>query len=359
MTMLKQSTVRTILVGPVLDADGAAKTDEVVANIRVTKNGTVGSADGSATLTHDHAGKYKLALTANDVDTLGVLEISLTSGTNDMPVRGFNVVPANVFDSLVSGDDYLDISLKDILGTALTESVGGYIAAAVKKLFDVATPLLVASDVMRGTDGANTTVPDAAGVVATALGLLETHGDSTWATATDVTVSDKTGFSLSATGANLILKDSTFALAIADAVWDELLAGHTTADTAGLVLNEWQDDGRLDLLLDAIPTTAMRGTDGANTTVPDAAGVVATALGTLQTHGDGTWATATGFAEAGDQMALTDAQVTALVNASRDAILNRVLAGNHDTAGTPGKVLQDVAVAGDKMDLLDTIMEDV
>lgn len=250
MTMLKQSTVRTILVGPVLDADGAAKTDEVVANIRVTKNGTVGSADGSATLTHDHAGKYKLALTANDVDTLGVLEISLTSGTNDMPVRGFNVVPANVFDSLVSGDDYLDISLKDILGTALTESVGGYIAAAVKKLFDVATPLLVASDVMRGTDGANTTVPDAAGVVATALG-------------------------------------------------------------------------------------------------------------TLQTHGDGTWATATGFAEAGDQMALTDAQVTALVNASRDAILNRVLAGNHDTAGTPGKVLQDVAVAGDKMDLLDTIMEDV
>lgn len=30
----------------------------------------------------------------------------------------------------------------------------------------------------------NSTVPDAAGVVATALGLLETHGDSTWATAT-------------------------------------------------------------------------------------------------------------------------------------------------------------------------------
>jgi len=39
----------------------------------------------------------------------------------------------------------------------------------------------------------------------------------------------------------------------------------------------------------------MRGTDSANTTVPDAAGVVATALGTLETHGDSAWPTATGF----------------------------------------------------------------
>ena len=53
---------------------------------------------------------------------------------------------------------------------------------------------------MRGTDGANTVVPDAAGVVATALGLLETHGDDTWATATSTTVSDKTGFKLASDG---------------------------------------------------------------------------------------------------------------------------------------------------------------
>jgi len=41
---------------------------------------------------------------------------------------------------------------------------------------------------------------------------------------------------------------------------------------------DWADGGRLDLLLDAIPTTAMRGTDGANTTVPDAAGTAPTAV---------------------------------------------------------------------------------
>lgn len=38
---------------------------------------------------------------------------------------------------------------------------------------------------------------------------------------------------------------------IADGVYDETLAGHTTADTAGLVLNELQDGGRLDLIFDA------------------------------------------------------------------------------------------------------------
>lgn len=124
MNLAKQSTARTFLVGPVLDADGVAKTDEVVGSIKITKNGTVGAADGSATLTHDHAGKYKLVLTANDFSALGLLEVSLNSGTNDMPVVRFDVVPANVYDSLVSGSDLLDISLKEILGTALTETAG-------------------------------------------------------------------------------------------------------------------------------------------------------------------------------------------------------------------------------------------
>ena len=53
-----------------------------------------------------------------------------------------------------------------------------------------------AASSLNGKGDWNTVVPDAAGVVATALGTLETHGDSTWATATSVTVSDKTGFSL-------------------------------------------------------------------------------------------------------------------------------------------------------------------
>lgn len=40
-------------------------------------------------------------------------------------------------------------------------------------------------------------------------------------------------------------------------------------------LTDWINGGRLDLLLDAIPTTAMRGTDGANTTTPPTVGAIA------------------------------------------------------------------------------------
>ena len=47
------------------------------------------------------------------------------------------------------------------------------------------------------------------------------------------------------------------------------------ADTNELQ-TDWKDAGRLDNLLDAIPTTAMRGTDGANTVEPDVAGTLAT-----------------------------------------------------------------------------------
>lgn len=92
MVMISNNAARTLLVGPVLDSTGAAKVNEVVANIRLTKNGgTPAAPNASATLTHHHTGKYLLALTASDTDTLGVLEISLNSGTNDMPVVRVNV----------------------------------------------------------------------------------------------------------------------------------------------------------------------------------------------------------------------------------------------------------------------------
>lgn len=61
------------------------------------------------------------------------------------------------------------VDLTHIMGTILTEGGAGRLAAAFIKLLDVVTPVLVASDVMRGTDGANTTVPDAAGTAPTAV----------------------------------------------------------------------------------------------------------------------------------------------------------------------------------------------
>lgn len=73
-------------------------------------------------------------------------------------------------------------------------------------------------------------------------------------TANLTTNNDKTGYQLSATGV--------------DDIWDETLAGHITADTTGLLLNDWQDAGRLDAILDTIAADVVN-IDGI---VPSAAG---------------------------------------------------------------------------------------
>lgn len=98
---VRQSTARTIVIGPILDADGAAKTDEVVASIKIHKNGAAAAAlNGSATLTHSQGGFYLLAMTTSDTDTAGVAEFSLDSTTNTMPVKAINVLTQPAWDAL-------------------------------------------------------------------------------------------------------------------------------------------------------------------------------------------------------------------------------------------------------------------
>jgi hypothetical protein len=69
-------------------------------------------------------------------------------------------------DQLQFSSGSVKSDLQRILGTLLTET-SGQIAAAFKKLFNVGTPLLVASDPMRGTDGA-----ELSGAAATAVSGL-------------------------------------------------------------------------------------------------------------------------------------------------------------------------------------------
>jgi len=117
-------------------------------------------------------------------------------------------------------------------------------------------------------------------------------------TTTNLTTNnDKTGYRLSATGV--------------DDVWDETLAGHVTADTTGLLLNEWQDGGRLDLILDIIAADVIN-IDGI---VPSAAG---------------------------DAMTLTAAAV--------DLIWDELMAG-HVTVDSSGEVMNDWQNGG-RLDLI-------
>lgn len=172
-SILRQSTARTILVGPVLDSAGEAKADEVVGSIKITKNGTVGAANGSATLTHNHAGKYLLALTISDTDTVGVLEISLNSGANDMPVARFNVVEEAVWDAYFAPGATMSVTLAT---GAITASVFDESTAYPLKAADTGSTAVART----GADGDTLEVlSDQIDTVATQASVndLPTHSD--------------------------------------------------------------------------------------------------------------------------------------------------------------------------------------
>jgi hypothetical protein len=99
--------------------------------------------------------------------------------------------------------------LAGLIGTALpAESVAGQDAAALGKFLDVPTPLLTAASAMRGTDGAYTGTPPTVGQIDTQLSTA--HGAGAW-------------------GGGL----APSAASIADAVFDEMLAGHTMPGSFG------------------------------------------------------------------------------------------------------------------------------
>jgi hypothetical protein len=142
------------------------------------------------------------------VDSNGRVDVIKVAGTTQTA----RDLGASVLLSAGTGTGQLDFtsgvvksSLVQILGTALTETAG-QIAAAFKQFFDVATPT--------GTMKAITNV-------------------ETTTTATNVTT-------VNGLAANVITASSMAADAgaeIADAVWDEAIAGHLGAGSTGLALN--------------------------------------------------------------------------------------------------------------------------
>jgi hypothetical protein len=99
MKGLKQSTVATVIVGPVLDSTGAAVTNAVVGDFRLAKNGTVATLSG-ATVTHDANGYYLIALTTGNTDTTGRLVLTSGNTAHSMASHHWSVLPASVFDAI-------------------------------------------------------------------------------------------------------------------------------------------------------------------------------------------------------------------------------------------------------------------
>jgi len=278
----------------------------------VSQTNVTPTSGGDYDWAHVGNGMYKIEIPADsgasiNNDTEGV---GWFTGVCDgvLPWAGprYLFAKANVINSLVTGSDTLEVDVTQLLGSAV-QAANGYIGidwaqvsnpTATIDFTQTTIGVVTTNTDMRGTDGANTTVPDAAG---TAAGLHATTDAKIDAVQGDVTtiaadVANIDGDAMRGTdGANTTVPDAAGTAAglhaTTDAKIDAVQGDVTTiaADVANI-------DG-----------DAMRGTDGANTTVPDAAGTAATLISNLETHGDGAWATATGFSTHGDPTAAIEA----------------------------------------------------
>ena len=164
---LKQSTAGTIMIGPFLD-DTDGKTAETAltisqGDILLSKNGAAfAQKDGTANATHGTLGYYAVTDwgTADSSD-LGRLTVAVHE-SGALPVwQHFMVVPANTWDSLVGGTDYLDVTA---MGTVTANVVGGTVAVVSGAVtvtggtVDVATAVTNAVTVSAGTVAVATAV---------------------------------------------------------------------------------------------------------------------------------------------------------------------------------------------------------
>lgn len=121
--ILRQSTAVTEKIGPYID-DTDGKTPETAlsiaqADIRLSKNfSAFAQKNSTAVVTHAEYGWYDCPFDATDTGTLGPMKVaSLKTGA--LPVwHDYMVLPANAYDAIVSGTDYLQTDLAQWLGVA-------------------------------------------------------------------------------------------------------------------------------------------------------------------------------------------------------------------------------------------------
>jgi hypothetical protein len=137
------ATPPRISVGPVvLIADGTVQTATVL--VKVTPEG--GSAGASGGTISFVEGIVHYVPTQAETDFTA---FTLTAHKADC-------IPATVTVVTTATATAGKVDMDSILGTVVTEGGAGRLAGSFTKLYDVATPALVASDVMRGTDGVDT-----------------------------------------------------------------------------------------------------------------------------------------------------------------------------------------------------------
>jgi hypothetical protein len=194
-----QGVAQTIHVGTVVSTDHLTPTAPTTPVVTVSLDGgaTFEATDNAAAAT-----LYGISLVLSAAETArAAVLVRVTSANCDPVVSAFYfednwtveraAALPDVAHGAAGGLPVLDSNLQlpadlgYIHGAALTEGAHGRLAASVTKFGDVATPLLVASDAMRGTDGAITSLSGIATTtnVTDAVAAVESYGQTNWKTA--------------------------------------------------------------------------------------------------------------------------------------------------------------------------------
>lgn len=227
---------------------------------------------------------------------------------------------------------YMQSDLRLVLGTAPTESAGGRLAGGITKFFNVATPT-----------GTLNSLPDAVAGAAGGLLIAGSNAATTFATMTITS-----GY----------LPSKLYAIDNTDAAGDGAAGGLYDAgryfinNNGFIALDSSENPIALPTNFEtlvigsgqSIGTSTFAAGDEVTLTVDQLTALVAAVEAEIAND-------ATGAAikqQIVDKILenlpdIDDLSLSAIANAARDAILDRILSGNHDIAGTVGKVLQDTA----------------
>lgn len=181
MQFLKQSTAVTLKLGPFVDEDDGktAETGLTIsqADVRLSKNGgNMAQKNESTSCTHDEIGFYDCPLDTTDTGTLGRLLVAVHE-TGALPVWAeYMVLPANTYDSLVSGSDYLQADAVQVEGADATDQINAACDTAI-------------------SDGALAT----ASALATVDGIVDAILVDTGTDGVVVAAASKTGYALTTT----------------------------------------------------------------------------------------------------------------------------------------------------------------
>jgi hypothetical protein len=295
--------------------------------VRLSKNGgNMAQKNESTSCTHDEIGWYDCPLDSTDTNTLGILHV-MVAESGALPVWArFVVLAANIYDSLISDSDELQVHANEITAGLITATAIADNAITAAK---IATDAITAAKI---ADGAIDAATFAAGAITATV--IATNAIDADALAADAIAE------INAT-VDTAISDAALATAAALATVDDFLDTEIAAILADTneLQTDWVNGGRLDLLIDAIlDDTGTSGVVLANDAIT-AAKIAANAIGSSEIA-DGAITAAKIATDAIDADALA-ADAIAEINATVDTALtdihlDHLLAADYDPANKPG-----------------------